>query len=200
MSVGLRGTVSVSKEDKVSEDAINRRLDVLEDFLWGHAKTKAVGEAAAQGTLSERAAKLDHELDTKENHNIKIFRIGLVDIGPRLGPWAKPVVAPDSVPLPVKKKTIWSEKKDLLKTCSQLEEITKLQGYMNASYLNEMPVYLERVAKLEANYVDIAQQAGAYQAKLEKVLKDYNELVDLLSLKAAEWHSKLSALEEKVGV
>ena len=85
-------------------------------------------------------------------------------------------------------------------TCKQLEELTKLQSYLNPAYLNEMPVYNERVSKLESSYVQLAQRAGSFQGRLQKMLKDYNELVDLLSLKAAEWDSALTKLEDKVNV
>ena len=133
-------------------------------------------------------------------HDVKIFQIGLVDIGPRLGDWARPSVPADTVPLEVKQRIVESEGSDLEATCKQLEQITQLQGFMNPSYLNEMPVYVERVSKLETGYLSLAQKADEYQARLLQTLKDYNELVDLLSLKAVEWDSKLTELEDKAGV
>eukprot|EP00750_Incisomonas_marina_P001228 INCI11002.1.p1 GENE.INCI11002.1~~INCI11002.1.p1 ORF type:complete len:202 (-),score=49.62 INCI11002.1:491-1096(-) len=201
MSVGLRGQVRVDKDDLLSQDALRQRLETLEEFLYGQRRADALEDTSATGSLADRAKALEAKLDTLETHDVKIFQIGLVDIGPRLGSdWAKPVVTASSVPAPVKEKVVLAEAPDVERQCKQLEEVTKLQGYVNPAFLNEIPVYLERVAKLETGYVNIAQKAEAFQQRMRKMLRDYNELVDLLSLKAAEWDAALAKLEDKVDV
>jgi hypothetical protein len=205
MSVGLRGRVVVDKDAQLSHEAIRSRLQVLEHFLLGGGTRRdddqaVLADATAGGSLADRARALEEDLNSKETHDVKIFHIGLADIGPRLGDWAKPTVPADSVPDEVKQRVVLAEAEDMAAACKQLEEITSLQAFVNPSYLNEMPVYLERVSKLEAGYVALAQEAGAFQQEVHKTLKDYNELVDLLSLKAAEWDAALRALEDKVEV
>lgn len=210
MSVGLSGRVVVGAEDSLSQEAISRRLDELETFINGSPSTASEssptsnasnGDAGASAeSLAARAKALNDRLDVLETHDMKLFQIGLVDIGPRLGAWNKPVCDKVNLPDEVKLKVVESEAEGLQTTCAQLQEITELQGHMNPAYLNEMPVFLKRVAKLEAKYVGIAERAKTFQKGFQKTLQDYNEVMDLLSLKAAEWDEQLSRIEEKTGV
>ena len=194
MSVGLRGRVIVDKKSQLSQEALKHRLNVLETALLGSQRTAKFSEKS----IADRVKAVDDHLDSLETNNVKIFKIGLGDIGPRLGNWTKAVVPPGTVPDQVKEKIVDAEAHDLKKTCTQLEKITQLQSSLNPAYLNEMPVYLERVSTLETNYVCLSKKIGDFQKNLQKTLRDYNEIMDLLSLKAAEWDDALSNLEQKV--
>ena len=112
MSVGLRGQVLVNADDQLSQDAIRQRLTALGEFLHGRRRqhSSAVDDASAGGPLADRARALEEQLDGLETHDMKIFQIGLVDIGPRLGEWARPTVPADTVADEVKEKIVMSEK------------------------------------------------------------------------------------------
>ena len=201
MSVGLSGRVIVSKDGNLSQEAITDRIAAIERYVFGHP-TGSDKDAANKSTASiaQRIKALEDSLETVETHDVKILHIGLLDIGPRLGDWSKPVAQPDSLPLHVKLRLVVAERQKLERICGELKEIKELQGFMNPAYLNEIPVYLKRISALEAKYIALAERSRTFQQQFQKTLKDYNELVDLLSLKAAEWDEKLAAIEDKVGV
>jgi hypothetical protein len=152
--------------------------------------------SASQSSLPERAAVVRQRLDAVQDEPMARFFKKLRAMEPFLGsPGDPPRLTPASEDLSVKESILLSSYDAAASASKAFKELKAMERHINPAYLRDMPELIARLERVQSRQAAIDLEANALHRRVDRLLSEYNECVNLVSTKFLAAHSTLEALE-----